>query len=240
MPKPRPWIVTRHDPIEELDDNLWAVNGDVPDFPAGTGMPRRMCIIKLGDGRLAFHNAVPLEDGALAKVRSWGRPSILIVPNQFHAIDARAFQEKLGLAVFTSKTVLEKVRAMVPGASPLEELPQDPALEFHTLAGTKFGEPALAVKSGPRASLLFCDAFQNSRPGTSFGGFMFKLLGFTGEGPRTPPFYKLRAVSDKAALKQDLLRLADTKGLARLVPSHGLIVSRDPAATLRAEVEKYF
>jgi hypothetical protein len=235
--KPRPWIVSRNDAIEELEENLWAVNGDVPDFPRGTGMPRRMSIVRLGDGRLVFHNAVPIDDDTLARVCAFGRPSILIVPNQFHAIDAPAFREKLGVSVFTSSTVLERVHEAIPSARPLEELPLDPALTHLTLAGTRFGEPAFVVQSGARASLLFCDAFQNSRPGTGFNGFMFKILGFTGDGPRTPPFYKLRALTDGAALKRDLLRLAETPGLVRLVPSHGLIVQENPADVLRKTAE---
>jgi hypothetical protein len=64
------------------------VNGDVPDFPRGTGMDRRMSIIRLGDGRLVFHNAIPLDDHALAQVIAWGKPSILIVPMHLHATDA--------------------------------------------------------------------------------------------------------------------------------------------------------
>jgi hypothetical protein len=68
---------------------------------------------------------------------------------------------------------------------------------------------------------------------------MFKLLGFTGGEPKTPPFYKLRAATDKSAIKRDLLRLADTQDLVRLVPSHGLIVSHDPATMLRAAANKY-
>jgi hypothetical protein len=40
-------------------------------------------------------------------------------------------------------------------------------------------------------------------------------------------------VGDRAALKRDLLRLAETPGLARVVPSHGDIVDTDVPATLR-------
>jgi hypothetical protein len=42
---PRPWIVTRHGPIEKLEDNLWVVEGDVPGVP----FRRRMSIIRRGD-----------------------------------------------------------------------------------------------------------------------------------------------------------------------------------------------
>ena len=155
---PRPWIVTRHDPIEKIDLNLWAVNGDVPSFPPEARFHRRMHIVKLGDGRLVFHNGVPLADAALAEVMAWGKPSILIVPSPLHAIDVYAFQAKLGLAVFTSRQSVEAVRKKVKVDGTLEELPADPALRCEPLAGTKFGEAVYVVRSGGRASLLFCDA----------------------------------------------------------------------------------
>src|SRR5262249_4993969 len=230
MPKPpRPWTVIENEPIEQIDDNLWGVAGKVPDFPKGAGMDRPMSLVRLADGRLVFHNAVPVDDVALAKLRAWGEPAILLVPMHLHAIDAHAFRAKLGVKVYTSKATVDKTREIVEVDGTFEDLPADPALACRPLSGTKFGEAAWAVTTGPRASLLFCDAIQNNRPGTGFNGFMFKIMGFTGEGLKTPPFYKLRAVSDKAALKRDVLALADTPGLARIVPSHGLIVSTDPA-----------
>jgi hypothetical protein len=236
---PRPWIVSPHAPIEVIDENLWGVVSEVPDFPRGVGMDRRMTIVRLGDGRLVFHNAVPLDEPALRRVSAWGKPAILIVPLHLHAIDARAFRDKLGLQVFTSRTVVDKVRSLLPVDGVLEDLPVDDTLQCRPLEGTRFGEAAYVVRSGPRASLLFCDAVQNSRPGTGFNGFMFKLMGFTGPDVRTPPFFKLRAVRDKAALRRSVLALADTPGLIRIVPSHGFIVGDDPAGALRRAVERY-
>ena len=238
MARPRPWIVTRHDPIEKLDVNLWAVNGDVPGFPTAVRFERRMQIVKLSDGRLVFHNAIPLDDAPLAEVQAWGRPAILIVPHHLHAMDAHAFREKLGVRVFTSRKTVEKVRAIVEVDGTLEELPADPALRPEVLAGTKFGEAAYVVQSGPRASLILCDAIMNSRPGKGAPAVMFRLLGFAGAEPRVARGYKLRAVSDKAALKRDLLRLADIPNLVRLVPSHGEIVTRDPAGALRRAAQR--
>jgi len=235
---PRPWTVTRHDPIEKIDENLWTVNGDVPGFPPAARFHRRMHVVKLSDGRLVFHNAVPLGDTALAEVMAWGKPSILIVPHHLHAMDAHGFQARLGLPVFTSRAAVEKVRAIVKVDGTLEELPKDPALRCEPLAGTKFGEAAYVVRTGPRASLIFCDAIINSRHGGGFAGFLFRLLGFTGPEPKMAGAYKLRAVSDKAALKRDLLRLAETPGLVRMVPSHGEIVVRDPAGAIRRAAER--
>jgi hypothetical protein len=234
----RPWVVTRHDPIEKLEENLWAVNGDVPGFSPATRFHRRMQIVKLSDGRLVFHNAVPIDDAGLLQVRAWGKPAILIIPHHLHAIDARSFAEKLGVAVFTSKQAIDKVRAIVDVAGSLEDLPKDPALLCEPLSGTRFGEAAYVVRSGARASLIFCDAIMNSRPGTGFVAVVFKLLGAAGPEPKIPWMYRLRAIRDTAALKRDLLRLAETPGLARLVPSHGEIVERDPAGAIRRAVER--
>src|SRR2546425_1516067 len=177
---PRPWTVTRHDPIEKIDENLWGVSGDVPGFPRAARFHRRMQIVKLSNGRLVFHNAVPLGDAALAEVRAWGKPSILIVPHHLHALDAFGFQAKLGLSVFTASPAVEKVRAIVKVDGTLDELPEDPALRCEPLKGTKFGEAAYVVRTGPRARLSFCDAIMNSRPGGGFSGFMFRLLGVSG------------------------------------------------------------
>jgi len=230
----RPWIVTRHDPLEQLDENLWAVNGDVPGFPRGCGIGRRMSIARLGDGRrLVFYNAVPLDQATLAQVRALGTPSILIAPIALHTMDAHAFQEKLGLATFTSQQSLDAVRALIPAARSLDELPTDSSLRWVPLAGTRFGEVALVVQSGDRASILVCDCLHNSAPGTGLNGWMFKWMGFTGEKPTMPPMFKWRAVRDRPALKRDLLALAETPGLVRLVPSHGGVITKEPAQAVR-------
>lgn len=229
---PRPWIVTRHDALEQLDENLWAVDGDVPGFPPAAGFHRRMSIVKLSDGRLLFFNAMPVLDATLDAIRALGKPALLLVPHHLHAIDAHSFREKLDLAVYTAAQSIEKVRAILPVAGALEDLPRDPAFSIETLPSSKFGEAGVVVKSGPRASLLVCDILLNVPHGGGFAGFMFKLLGFTGPVPKLAPMVRLRAFSDKAAARKDLLRLADLPGLTRIVPSHGPVIANDPAGTL--------
>jgi hypothetical protein len=98
------------------------------------------------------------------------------------------------------------------------------------VAGTKAGEPVELVRSGDRLSLVFCDALQNHGED---GPLLTRLLGFRG-GPRVVPIFKLLFTSDRAALKANLLRLADLPGLTRLIPCHGAIVDRDAPAVLRA------
>jgi hypothetical protein len=229
----RPYLVTRHDPLEQLDDNLWAVNGDVPGFPAGVGFHRRMSIVRLSDGRLLFWNAVPVDDATLAQISALGKPAVLVLPHHLHMLDARAFRERLGLAVYTSARALAEVGARTAVDGTLETMAVDPAISPVLLPSSRLGEPALVVHSGPRASLLLCDVVTNVPDGRGLVAGIFRLLGFTGPTPRLPPIVRLRAFPDRAAVRADLERLAATPGLVRVVPSHGPVITDDPAGALR-------
>jgi hypothetical protein len=228
--QPRPWIVTRHDPIEKLEDNLWSVHGDVPGIP----FTRRMFVIKRADGSLMFYGtAIPLEEPALAEVTAWGRPSMLVVPHDQHMIDARPFSEKLGLRVYGPKACEAKMRQRAEIAGTIEDVPADPTVEIVAVAGAKTGEPAIIVRSagGQRVSLLVADAIQNNAKGSM--GMLPRLMGFAG-GPKVVPVFKMMFLKDKAALKQQLGAWGDLPGLARVMVCHGDAVTDGAAAALKA------
>src|SRR5713226_7158291 len=161
MPKPRrSWMVTPHDALVQHEENLWSVEGMVPNAP----FSRRMCIARRGDGALVFFHAVPLEDKVLAEVKALGRPAYLVVGHHQHAIDAHAFAERLGLKIFGPKQVEAGLRERCDLAGALEDLPGDSAISVESLPGSKLGEAVMVVKSGDRQSVLFCDAIQNNPP----------------------------------------------------------------------------
>jgi hypothetical protein len=231
MPKqPRPWIVTRHDPIEKLEENLWSVQGDVPGVP----FKRRMFIIKRSDGSLMFFGtAIPLEENALAEVTAWGRPAMLLVPHDQHMIDARPFSEKLGLRVYGPKACEARMRARAEIAGMSEDIPADPTVEVVPVAGAKTGEAAIIVRSagGQRVSLLVADAIQNNPKANV--GMLPRLMGFAG-GPKVVPIFKMMFLKDKAALKKQLGAWGDLPGLARVMVCHGDTVTDGAGAALKA------
>jgi hypothetical protein len=226
----RPWIVTPHDPIEKLEDNLWAVQSNVPGLP----VKRRMAIVKRTDGTLMFvGGAVPLDDAALAEVRAWGRPSMLVLPHHQHMIDARAFAEKLGVKIYGPKVCAAKIRARADMAGTLEDIPPDPNVLIEPVVGSKLGEPAVIVKSsgGARVTIFFSDVIQNV-PKASIGWF-FKMLGFGG-GPKVVPVFKMMFLNDKKGLRSQLERWGELQGLVRLLPFHGVAETTDAPAALKA------
>jgi hypothetical protein len=226
----RPWIVLPHGPVERLDDALRAVEGSLPRSP----MPRRMSIARLTDGRLVFHNAVPLAEPAMAELEAWGEPAYLVVPNRLHRLDLAAWIARYPLcAVVCPPEARARVAAVVPVTGDLSKLPRDPALAVEPLGGMRSGEAALAIRSrgGASTSLLFGDAVMNLPHLPGVQGLLLRAIRSTG-GPRVTPLARLVAVSDRRALGASLERLARTPGLARLVPSHGAIVDADAARVL--------
>src|SRR5438477_3421120 len=87
----RPWIVKQHDELQKLEPELWAVESDIR---RGGPIRRRMGIIRLTDGRIAFLNAVPLREEAMREIEAWGTPALLCVPTPYHTLDLLPFKAR--------------------------------------------------------------------------------------------------------------------------------------------------
>ena len=225
---PRAWTVVGHDPILTLEDNLWAVDGEVPGLP----LRRRMTILRLPDGRLALHNAIPLEEKEQARLESFGTPAFLVVPNGFHRLDFHAYKQRYpSLKVLAPAQAAHraKVAAVVPVDGALGDLP---GVRVEALEGSKL-ESVLIAESDGRLSLIVGDTIMNNPdrlPG--WKGALFGLIGSTG-GAKVTPLARLALVADRKKLRAHLERLAALPGLRRIVPSHGAIIDVGAGEVLR-------
>jgi hypothetical protein len=220
----RPWIVTPHSPLRQLEENLWTVDGQVPGAP----MSRRMCIVKRADGKLLFFHAIPLDDATLAQVKALGEPAYLVIAHDQHGIDADAFQKKLGLKLYGPKRSEAKLRAKFDLDGTLDDVPKDADVEVFSVDGAKSGEAMIAVKSKGGTSLLYSDVVMNVKQ----AGFVMRLMGFVG-GPKTPAVWRMFFIADKKALKAQFEQLAARPGLKALVPCHGDLVCEGAAQALQ-------
>jgi hypothetical protein len=207
--------VTPHSGLQQLEENLWFIDGQVPGAP----MSRRMCIVKRSDGKLLFFHAIPLDDATLAQVRALGDPAYLVIAHDQHGVDADAFQKKLGLKLYGPKRNEAKLRAKFDLDGTLEDLPKDPDVDVRSLEGSKTGETMIEVKSKGGTSLLYSDVVMNVKS----GALSMRLAGFIG-GPKTPFIWRFMFVSDKKALKGHFEQLAAKPGLKAIVPCHGELV----------------
>jgi hypothetical protein len=227
MAKPRPWTVLDNAPIAKLADNMWHVSGAVPHQP----FERHMVLVRLADGRLVIHNGIALNDSDMAEIEAWGEPAFLIVPSGLHRMDCHAYKQRYpNLHVITPTPFTEKVAKKVEVYGGLDALPDDPSLAAVRLAGAK--EAVFRVTHGDACSLIFNDLLFNlpdKLPG--LGGLVVRLLGSAG-GPKVTKLGKRFVVTDRDALRDELDALADSAGLARLVPGHGAVIDEDAPGVL--------
>jgi hypothetical protein len=221
----RPWTVNRPGPLTQRAPNLWTIDDDVPGLP---GAGRRMSIVRRADGALLFYNAVPVPEATLTQVRALGRPGQLMLPNQFHALDAAAFSQKLDVAAFAPDVALTPLAERL-ACRPMHALPPDAGLEVFTVDGFRTHEAVLCVAG----SLLVADLVTNVPHRNSLVGLPLRMLGFSGPQPKLPKPVRKRVEIDTSAVKRLLNVLADKAGLERLVVSHGEIYEGDVPAALR-------
>ena len=221
----RGWIVTKHGPLQKIDDNLWAVEGKVPGVP----LQRRMVIARKGDGSLVFFHAIPLDDKTLEEVRALGKPTYLVLGHHQHAIDAHAFQQKLGLQAYGPKACEAELRKRVELAGTLETFPSDSAVTVESVPGTKLGETVMTVRSNGRTSLMFSDVIQNNPKEST--ALPFRMMGFGG-GPKVVWVFRKLFIKDRTALKSAFEKWAALPGVHRIVPFHGTIVESGAANAL--------
>jgi hypothetical protein len=231
MPKPfTEWTVLPHGKLARLDDNLLSVSGELH-MPVGD-FPRRMTVVRLHDGRLVVYSAIALDEAEMQALEAFGEPSFLVVPNDIHRMDAKIWKDRYPqMRVVAPAGVRKKVEEIVAVEDTAPNF-GDPQVQFVTVPGTQQHEAALVVRTWSGTTLVVNDLIWNldDRPG--FGGWLFKVMGFTGREPRIPTIVELRGIKDKDALRGQLERWARIPGLNRIIVSHGKIVTRDAPAVL--------
>ena len=219
------WTVLPHGKLTSVDDNLLTVVGELP-MPAGD-FPRRMTVARLRDGRLVVFSAIALDEPEMKALEAWGHLSFLIIPNERHRKDARIWKDRYPqLVVVAPAGARQQAAEVVPVDATTVDF-GDPTIRFVTVPGTDEREAALVVETTTGTTLVLNEIVWNvpDRPG--FGGWLFRLAGFTGDTPKIPTFVALKSIKDKPALAAQLRAWAELPGLNRVIISHGEIVSHD-------------
>lgn len=220
-----------HRPLREVDDGLWIVESVVPGIP-GRNFPRTMSVVRLDDGALLLHNAIPVDEPTWAAIERLGRIAVLLLPSAFHTVDAHAVAVRAGARVLAPAAARAEIDAIIRTDGDFSALRVDPHVRMEPLDGVRNGEGVLSVERGGRVSLLVCDAILNVAHLPGPWGLVWRVMGFTGS-PGPTRLWRRRVMSDREALRAHLLRLAARPGLARLVPSHGPVIEGDVGAVLR-------
>jgi hypothetical protein len=220
------WTVLPHEPIRKESENLWWVEGTMPDGKT----KRKMTVVRLRDGSLVIHNAIALSDAEMQELEAFGKPAYIVVPGAHHRQDARIWKDRYPAAKIVAPAgVKKRVEQVVPVDLDYRDAPQDDAVKFAYFDGCKEKEGYLEVRAADGTTLVVNDVVFNM---PKLGGPIGFLLGPTGQ-PSLPRAIRWLVVSNRAALREQVERLAATPNLKRVVLSHGTNLESDAGAALR-------
>jgi hypothetical protein len=224
------WDPLPHLPIEELEPNLWRVQGSLH----GMALKRVMTLVRLADGRIVVHSAIALDDDAIARIDAWGKPAVLLVPNAYHRLDAPAWVDRYpSLEVRCPSGARRKIEEVVRVDGDYDGLDLGEDLTVENLDGLSAAEGVLTVRSPAGATLVFNDALFNMPHGTGMAGWFFRYVTASTGGPRVSRLFRWFVIKDRAALRAHLERLAETPDLVRIIVSHHRMITEKPSETLR-------
>ncbi len=220
------WTVLPHGPLEKLSENLWRVEGTMPD-----GKTKRiMTIARMKDGRLVIHNAIALEPALQAEIEAFGAPACIVVPNAFHRQDARIYKDRYPSAsVYAPAKARKGVEKIVPVTGDYDAAPKDDTVRLCHLDGCKGSEGVLEVKSSDGVTVVFNDTILNMPKVPGVIGF---VLAPTGRAS-VPRFSRWFLVKDKGAFSRHVNSWA-TPDLKRVIVGHGAMLTNRPADELKA------
>lgn len=231
MTKPHEtWTVLPHGTLTSLEDNLMTVTGTV-EMPFGK-FERRMTIARPRSGDLVVFSPIALAEEEMQKIEAFGRPAYLVVPNEIHRLDVKPWKKRYPqMKVVTPRGSAEKVEEVLPVEGTSIDT-GDPDVRYVTVPGTGDHEAALLVQSNGGTSLVINELIFNVPNRSGLGGWLFKLMGITGEEPHMPGVVRMREVKDKPALAAQLVEWSNLPSLKRVLVSHGNIIADDPRGVL--------
>ena len=225
------WNVLPHGKLTPMDDGMLTVEGRIK-MPL-MDLPRRMTVVRVHDSRLDVWSAIALDDAAMATFEAFGRPAFLVVPNDHHRLDAKAWKNRYPeLKVIAPEGAREKIADVVAVDTTSPDF-GDPGVTFVTVPGTSAHESALVVRRERGTTLVLNDLVGNIHAASGIDGWLLRLAGFAGDDAQIPRVVKMALVKDAADLRAQLLEWAELPGLRRIIVSHGDPIESEPRRTLR-------
>ena len=221
-----------HDDLKQIVPGLWTVRGRLA-FP----LTRNMAVWRLPSKDLLLHSLVALDDHGLAALEALGRPAYAIVPHPHHQLDAPFYKARYpGIRVLTSARDRAAIAANVEVSGTVEDVLPLLGIRLHAVPGIKLTEYVYEILAAGGRALIVNDSFAgaNLADRTSlFGRVFIAPFGVPGNRFGIARIFRMRNVSDIAALRRFAGELATIPDLNAITVAHGDPVLSDVAAALR-------
>jgi hypothetical protein len=225
------WTVLPHGKLTRIEENILTVVGDIQ-MPL-THFPRRMTVVRLGDGRLVIYSAIALDADEMVALQEYGLPAYLIVPGDTHRMDAKIWKDRFpNMLVIAPEGARKRVEEVVHVDSSSVDF-RDTRVRLVSVPGTNGHEAALVVENPTGTTLIVNHLIGNLDDRRGIRGWLLRAMGFTGEEPRITKLSERTLIKDKSAVRAQLESWAGLRSLKRIIVSHGAPIERDPGGALR-------
>jgi hypothetical protein len=192
-----------------------------------------MTVVQLAGGGLIIFSAIALDESQMHELEAQGAPEFMIVPNGYHRMDAKIWKDRYPtMRVAAPMGARRRVERTVRVDTSEPDF-ADPCVSFITVAGTRQSEAALLVRTPTGTTLVLNDLVGNIRGESGFSGWLLRRMGLAGDEPKIPLSVRTIIISEKSALRGQLLQWAAIESLNRIVMSHGAIIDTHAPAVLR-------
>lgn len=217
-----------HDPIKQLDDNLFVVHGSVKLMPIAR-ITRNMAIVQ-NENELTLINPVRMDESGLKRLEQLGEVKHVLRLGPFHGLDDPFYVDryKTEFWAFEGGTTY-------PTPAITKPLTENGALPFpdaSLFAFQHLSQPEGAILlAGSPSTLLTCDSVQSystppHMPHTNWvAKLLLPLLGFPNKTLIGPLWIKGLA-EDKDAMRPEFERLL-ALNFDRLLSAHGTFVANN-------------
>lgn len=223
-----------HSKIQRLYPNLWIVQGEFPH----SRLPRNMIIYRYDEDKLLLHSVVALEEKMMKELESYGKPSIMVVPNWDHWAHIAAFKKRYpDIIVACPKASVEKVEPKLHVETVCEDLFPFKGMIFHIVPGIIPYEGVFEFPIGNnRVAIVMNDLITNVPNQKGFNGFLLRITKSSGK-PNVIPIVRKNLKLKKQPVKNFLKRLADREDIDLLTTSHGASITKDIPLTISRIVD---
>lgn len=232
MAQANDWRVLPHGTLEQLSPNVLRVEGALE---SGPPIKRVMTVARMADGGLVVHSAMALEDSAMAELDAFGQVAFILIPNQWHRLDAPRYVQRYPDAKVLCPTgSRKKIEEVCRVDGTYADFPTDARVRLEMLDGVGSVEGVMIVEDEDGVTLVMNDALFNMPHRSGVAGFILRHVTQSSGGPRVSRLIRLFMLKDKAAFRANLERLADLPDLRRVVVAHHETIEDEPAGALRA------
>ena len=227
------------DELVPIDEGVYCLEHNLR-MPGGTLFPTRMTLIRLGNGDVWMHSAVPISDAIAAKIDAIGPVRHLVAPNLYHHLFVIPALERWPQAQLWIAPGLEKKRPDLAHGLRLDASTGMAAWGNEITVNPIAGAPKLnecVFFHRPSGSLIVSDLFFNFDRARGFRqALLFRIMDVSG-GLRQSRVWGMITADRKAAAESCEPIFAWP--IRRIIAGHGMIRENATTADVRAAITRF-